>query len=287
MKRLKRLFEVSSFILIVLSFFMISGCAAYQGTASSSIDYPGGYNLSVLDNYGDWIYLNPYGEVWQPFVVSDWMPFQDGHWVYSDNAWTWVSYEPFGWIVCHYGYWYNDPFYGWVWIPSNSAWSPARVEWLDYGDYIGWSPLPPPGVNYGEPWEGADLGYWNVVRKQNFTSDNIRDYRIENPIRNTMGGRGRFDLPPNRNEIERATGGKVDQMNIPREHVQIPPRGIERMHLPPAESRRVEQKAPIVERRDLIPREEFHRQHPQNRRPAENRQAMDNRKSPERGAKRR
>ena len=123
MKRIKKIFVISSFFTMMMSVFLISGCATYQGTATSSMDYSGGYNLNDLNNYGDWIYLSPYGEVWQPFVVSDWMPFQDGHWAYSDNAWTWISYEPFGWIVCHYGYWYDDSFYGWVWIPSNSPWS--------------------------------------------------------------------------------------------------------------------------------------------------------------------
>ncbi len=275
MKRVKYLFDSGSFILIVLSFFLLSGCATYQGTYTGSTDHTGEYSLSDLNGYGQWIYLSPYGEVWQPFAVSGWMPFGNGYWTYSNDGWTWISYEPFGWIVCHYGYWYDDPFYGWLWIPSSGPWSPARVEWMDYGDYIGWAPMPPPGVDYGEPWEGNDFGYWNVVRKQNFTSDNIRDYRVENPLRNDIGGRGVLISPPERREIERATGRRVDQVAIPRERVQIPPREIERMNLPPAESSKVERKAPEVERKELVPREEYHRQHP------EDRHARTDRKPPE------
>jgi len=281
MKRLKYLFETVGFILIVLSFFLLSGCAAYQGTDTGSTDYRGEYNLNDLNTYGDWVYLSPYGEVWQPFVVSGWMPFENGHWVYSNDAWTWISYEPFGWIVCHYGYWYDDPFYGWIWIPSNGPWSPARVEWMDYGDFIGWAPLPPPGVDFGEPWESPDMGYWNVVRKQDFNGDNIRDYRIENPLRNEMGGRGVLNTPPEKREIEQATGRRVERVTIPRERVQILPREIEKLNLPLAESSKVEQRAREVERKDLVPREEYHRQHPENRPPAENRHAMENRKPPE------
>lgn len=261
---------------MLMTIFFLSGCAAYQVEGTGSSDYSGTYNLNDLNSYGEWVYLSPYGEVWRPYVVADWRPFDNGHWVFSDDAWTWISYEPFGWIVYHYGYWYDDPFYGWVWVPSDSQWSPARVEWLNYGDYVGWAPLPPPGVDYGDPWEQGDEGYWNVVRQQNFTRDDVGDYRMDHPLRNEMGGRGIMNEPPQRREIERATGGEVEQMRIPHERVELPPPRIERMKLPPAESQRVQQREPEVKRRELVPREQFRREHPeehQQRRATEQRES--------------
>jgi hypothetical protein len=264
MKRLKNLFKTGIFMLVlVIPLVVVAGCATYQGDISSTTGYTGPYNLDDLDNYGDWLYLAPYGEVWRPYVVLDWMPFDNGYWAYSNDAWTWISYEPFGWIVYHYGYWFDDQIYGWVWIPSDDPWSPARVEWVDYGDYVGWAPLPPPGIRYGDPWELDNRHYWNVVRQQDFTRDNIRDYRIVNPLRDEMGGRSVLNAPPDRSTIESATGGRINSVNIQRERVQLPPREIERMNLPPAESRKVEQRAPEVRRRDLVPREEYHNQHPE------------------------
>jgi predicted small secreted protein len=263
MKEYNCLTAVSALLLLVLVSFVATGCATYQGTGTDNTQYNSAYNLNDLNNYGEWLSLSPYGDVWRPYVVSDWMPFNNGYWAYDGGDWTWISYEPFGWIVYHYGYWYDDPSYGWVWVPSEDSWSPARVEWINYGDYIGWAPLPPPGINYGEPWEMSDNHYWNVVRKQNFIRDDIRDYRVSNPIRNEAGGRGVINLPPNRSEIESATGGTVQQVTIQREPVKLPPREIDRMNLPPAESRKVEQKSSEVKQRDLIPRTEFHRQHPE------------------------
>jgi hypothetical protein len=115
-----------------------------QGCYTSGVGYtdsgaaPAAYNIDDLNAYGEWVPLDNYGRGWRPYAVADWMPFDNGHWAYADGAWTWISYEPFGWMVYHYGYWYNDPIYGWAWIPSDESWSPARV---------GWAPLPPPGAS--------------------------------------------------------------------------------------------------------------------------------------------
>ena len=89
--------------------------------------------------------------------------------------------------------------------------------------------------------------------------------------------------PPERREIERATGGEVQQMRIPHERVELPPPQVERMKLPPAESRRVQQREPEVRRRVLVPREEFHRVHPEEH---EQRRESENRRSTEKENKR-
>src|SRR4029077_11829783 len=112
---------------------------------------------------GNWIEVADYGYGWQPdLAVSDpnWRPYADGYWAYTDDGWTWVSYEDFGWATYHYGRWANLADYGWVWFPgSDLDWGPAWVSWRTGGDYIGWAPLPPrgPGVVYENQPIGANV----------------------------------------------------------------------------------------------------------------------------------
>jgi hypothetical protein len=74
-----------------------------------------------------------------------WAPYANGRWIWTSDGWYWDSYEPFGYIVYHYGRWYYDNYYGWVWIPDYQ-WAPAWVEWRYDNAYIGWAPLPPYAV---------------------------------------------------------------------------------------------------------------------------------------------
>jgi hypothetical protein len=109
---------------------------------------------------GSWLEVDPYGYCWQPDLAvndSSWRPYSDGYWAYTDDGWTWVSYEDFGWATYHYGRWTRLADYGWVWVPgADLDWGPAWVSWRTGGDYIGWAPLPPrgPGVVY----EGQAIG---------------------------------------------------------------------------------------------------------------------------------
>jgi len=96
-----------------------------------------------LGSQGTWIQSGDYGYVWQPQVDDpDWAPYTAGHWVYTDDGWTWVSDEPWGWV--------NLDGTGWCWVPGYT-WAPAWVSWR-YGDgYCGWAPLPPDsfvGIDY-------------------------------------------------------------------------------------------------------------------------------------------
>jgi len=99
----------------------------------------------ALSAYGSWVQIPGYDWVWQPSATvqdSNWRPYTLGHWVYTDDGWTWVSTEPFGWITYHYGRWMRTHTLGWVWVPGDQ-WAPAWVSWR-YGDnFVGWSPLPP------------------------------------------------------------------------------------------------------------------------------------------------
>ena len=261
MKKLKLSWMKIGLMTLGFALLFTFSCSTYQGTSDYSSE--GVYNLNDLNAYGDWIYINPYGEVWQPFVVDGWMPFDNGHWAFADGNWTWISYEPFGWIVYHYGDWYDDPFYGWVWIPGDGAWSPANVLWIDYGDYIGWAPLPPRGIEYGRPWEKGQERYWHVVRMNDFTKDDIHNYRIVHPRGNEIGSGEILDRPPGRTLVEKYTAKPVPEVNIPHETVRLPQREFHKMNLPPVEHQRVEQHSPRVRSEVLVPRDEFHRHHSQ------------------------
>ncbi len=98
-----------------------------------------------LDPYGDWMETSDYGYVFQPRQATqsrDWRPYINGHWVYTDAGWTWISDEPFGWATYHYGRWVRLRSLGWVWVPGEQ-WAPAWVSWRKGNDYVGWAPLPP------------------------------------------------------------------------------------------------------------------------------------------------
>ncbi|MBW8874344.1 MAG: hypothetical protein JF614_05230 [Acidobacteria bacterium] len=106
-----------------------------------------GFFYDDLAPYGNWVERPNYGWAWRPrAVASTWRPYAAGHWAWTDEGWTWISDEPYGWATYHYGRWYDDPDYGWEWIPGNE-WAPAWVSWQEGGDYVGWAPLPP-SVDY-------------------------------------------------------------------------------------------------------------------------------------------
>ena len=110
-----------------------------------------------LSNYGGWRTSNRFGEVWVPSVRSEWRPYTEGRWVWTDEGWYWHSAEPFGAIVYHYGRWAYDPEFGWVWIVGDE-WAPAWVVWRQGADDIGWAPAPPPELDVA-----YDDGWWSFA----------------------------------------------------------------------------------------------------------------------------
>ena len=69
-----------------------------QGGDDSGASFDDFYNN--LSSQGQWVQTQDYGYVFQP-TVSDpnWAPYTDGHWVYTDYGWTWVTDEPWGWAT--------------------------------------------------------------------------------------------------------------------------------------------------------------------------------------------
>jgi hypothetical protein len=103
----------------------------------------GGYFYTQLAPYGSWIEVDYGVVVWRPTIIrTNWMPYNVGRWVWTYDGWYWDSYEPFGHITYHYGRWYYDDYYGWLWYPDYE-WAPAWVEWRYDNSYIGWAPLHP------------------------------------------------------------------------------------------------------------------------------------------------
>ncbi len=77
--------------------------------------------------------------MWQPRVGAGWVPYSDGRWYWTPVGWSWISYEPWGWYPFHYGSWYLDASFGWVW-GWDSVWGPSWVDWIYTPGYIGWCP---------------------------------------------------------------------------------------------------------------------------------------------------
>ena len=119
--------------------------------------------FAELSRFGEWFETREYGFVWQPTELRTdpvWRPYTRGRWVNSDQGWTWLSEEPFGWAVYHYGRWVLLAQHGWVWVPGDD-WAPAWVSWRQNDDYLGWAPLPPETL-YDEVYDydpGIDLAY--------------------------------------------------------------------------------------------------------------------------------
>jgi hypothetical protein len=196
--------------LVAMSAALFLACGGYASQASADMGAESNLDdVTYLDQYGSWIDIEPYGSVWQPSVSADWRPFSYGHWVWTDAGWAWVSYEPYGWLVYHYGNWDYDPDFGWFWIEGND-WSPAQVQWLNYDGYCSWAPLPPAGVEWSDPWDEGGFRYWIAVRDRDFDRDNIGHHRIGRPpLPRDQDRRDVVHQPIGIHDFEKITGRNV------------------------------------------------------------------------------
>jgi hypothetical protein len=155
-----------------------------------------GFFYDNLASYGNWIQRPSYGWVWTPRAVDNgWRPYQDGRWVWTDQGWTWISDEPYGWATYHYGRWYEDPDLGWSWVPGDQ-WAPAWVDWQAGEDYVGWAPLPP-GYDIGGGYGYGSSGYrlapesYVFVQERYFLAPRITSYVLPRQQVVTIFGRTR------------------------------------------------------------------------------------------------
>ena len=179
---------------ILLTLALVSLLLPLAPRAQSATEVSLDFFYDNLSPYGSWYDIAGYGYCFQPGVAvssSDWRPYSDGYWAYTDAGWTWVSYEDFGWATYHYGRWARLSDYGWVWVPGYE-WGPAWVSWRTGGDYVGWAPLPPeaPAVYEGRVIGGhVDLEfnigpvYYNFIDVRYIGEPVLRQYILP-PARN-------------------------------------------------------------------------------------------------------
>ncbi len=98
----------------------------------------------TLADYGNFVQLEGYGEVWVPTVTPEgWHPYPPCHWIYTEDVgWYFSDDTPWGAIVHHYGRWSHDAKIGWFWV-LDTDWSPGWVVWRDSDKWIGWAPMLP------------------------------------------------------------------------------------------------------------------------------------------------
>jgi hypothetical protein len=137
----------------ILILGLMAGVSLGAPRASADLEVSGTIQIHAkagfeapLAPYGSWVEVGSYGRCWRPARLSaEWRPYCSGEWVWTDCGWYWASDEPWAWACYHYGWWVYDTNYGWVWVPDID-WAPAWVSWRVGGGFIGWAPLPPPGL---------------------------------------------------------------------------------------------------------------------------------------------
>lgn len=185
--------------------------------ANSSISYQQFYD--DLSPYGNWINYPGQGYVWAPYETNFTPYHTNGNWAYTRYGWTWVSNYKWGWAPFHYGRWINDPYYGWLWIPGYE-WGPAWVEWRSGGDYYGWAPMGPRGIN-------IHINFWNFIPRRYITYRDLGRYYVNNSrnvtiIKNTTiinnyynnGARKTYNAGPSVADVQKSTRTKVREFNI-------------------------------------------------------------------------
>ncbi|HRH59242.1 MAG TPA: hypothetical protein PL045_01665 [Chitinophagaceae bacterium] len=183
-----------------------------------------------LSPYGQWVDYPEYGYAWIPSVSAGFSPYStDGHWVLTDQGWTWVSDYAWGWAAFHYGRWLYNPMYGWVWIPD-TQWGPAWVSWRRSAGYYGWAPLGPGisisvalGGGYSIPaerWVFVKEGYINrpdVRRYYVPRSQNVTIIKNTTVIKNTYVDKSRnvtYVAGPDKVDVEKHTGRVIKPVVI-------------------------------------------------------------------------
>jgi hypothetical protein len=190
----------------------------------------------TLTPYGDWVVTSSYGRVWHPHasvVGVDFVPYaSSGRWVHTDMGWEFDAPWDWGWLPFHYGRWYLDDAYGWVWVPGD-VWAPAWVEWRYGGGYIGWAPLGPPR------WHSR----WYFVEQQHFAAADFWRHRA-NEANEQAWYRTTRPLPPPSGRAY-AAGPSIEQVRASSRSPVI-----ERAARPPAPN------APFTEHRGPAMRDE-------------------------------
>lgn len=172
---------------IVSALLALAGTMAVPWPAKSQEPVSLDFFYETLEPYGSWVEVSDYGYCWMPDGVDQyWRPYADGQWVYTDAGWTWVSDEPFGWAVYHYGRWADVENLGWVWVPG-TEWGPGWVSWRHNEEYTGWAPLPPEAAfqadvgfsGWVDDYYDIGPGSYCFVDNRNFGQPRVRNYFVD------------------------------------------------------------------------------------------------------------
>lgn len=220
-------------IRILILSLLIAAAGISVNTAKAQVSVSADVTFSVfhdnLQAYGRWENHPTYGQVW---VASEpnFVPYRTGgHWVYTDDGWTWVSDYSWGWAPFHYGRWDYDVSYGgYFWVPDYT-WGPAWVSWRSDNENYGWAPLRP-GVNVGigisfgsdipaERWTFVPNRYINSPRVSSYYVDRSRNVTIINRttiINNVHNNNSRTVVigGPRREEVQRYTHTTVNTYRV-------------------------------------------------------------------------
>ena len=224
---MKKLFLIS-FVIIL---FAAQNSFAQSVFVSGSVRANLMFDYSPLNEYGEWIEIEPNQIVWRPVYVSElWRPYSVGRWIWTDYGWYWDSYEPFGAVTFHYGRWNYDYRFGWVWFPDYE-WGPAWVEWRYSSAYIGWAPLSPYSIHNGAVGVvtinySDNFYYWNFVSYRHFYGGNLErrilyGNRVSSVFANSKRRRSiyyrngaAYNGGIEREIVERRSGQKIRTRNI-------------------------------------------------------------------------
>lgn len=170
----------------------------------------------ALNPYGQWVVVSRFGRVWRPHlhvVGADFVPYlTGGYWVSTEHGWSFESQWPWSWAAFHYGRWYLDPAWGWVWVPGD-VWAPAWVEWRSGGGYVGWLPLPPAGIEVVVP---VYRPRWCFVEVHHFHHHEVWRYRVD-PSRESRAYHAASPVPragPDPAWLARHTGTPARTVNV-------------------------------------------------------------------------
>jgi hypothetical protein len=171
-------------LIIITLFFAAGFLTTAHAKPLASVHGYNSYFYSALSPHGVWMEIDYGVVVWRPVNIrQSWAPYRNGQWLWTVDGWYWDSYEPYGYITYHYGRWYFDDYYGWLWIPDYE-WAPAWVEWRYDDAYIGWAPLPPYAVfsiNIGIRFTKTyytPYSHWHYVKYRYFCDPYVYNYYV-------------------------------------------------------------------------------------------------------------
>jgi hypothetical protein len=216
--------SVLLFLAIITSAIFAKQASAQQPNVSFQVFY------DQLGPYGEWVNYPNWGYVWIPDAGPDFVPYStQGHWILTDDGWTWMSDYSWGWAPFHYGCWDYDQYYGWFWVPGNE-WGPAWVTWRRSDGYYGWAPMEP-GISlsatFGRAYDVHD-DHWIFVKDRDIDRADINHYYINRTdqdrvvrhssvINNTYIDSRRhttYVTGPAREDIQKITGRKLNPANV-------------------------------------------------------------------------